>query len=237
MARPIRKNVDYFPHYLSDGKKMYFIEHKYGNDGYAVWFKLLESLASTDDHWLNLNDRSNIMFLSAKCKVSEDLLFNILDDLSDLGEISKELWKSKVIWSDKFIESIEDAYTRRNNKCIDFNSLCQHLLSLGIHKPNKCKHKDDINTQSKVKESKVNESIEERKLKFAQTLKPYVEKYGREFLNDFYLYWTEPTQDNKQLNFELQKTWSLDRRLSTWLKQAKKYGNTLPKNEQNKFWL
>ena len=237
MARPIRKNVDYFPHYLSDGKKMYFIEHKYGNDGYAVWFKLLESLASTNDHWLNLNDRSNIMFMSAKCKVSEDLLFSILDDLSDLGEISKELWQSKVIWSDKFIESIEDAYTRRNNKCIDFDSLCKHLLNLGIHKHNKCKLKSDINTQSKVKESKVNESIEERKLKFAQTLKPFVEKYGREFLNDFYLYWTEPTQDNKQLNFELQKTWSLDRRLSTWLKQAKKFGSTLPKNEQNKFWL
>jgi hypothetical protein len=237
MARPIRKNVDYFPHYLSDGKKMYFIEHKYGNDGYAVWFKLLESLASTNDHWLNLNDRSNIMFLSAKCKVSEEMLFNILNDLSDLGEISKELWQSKVIWSDKFIESIEDAYTRRNNKCIDFDSLCQHLLSLGIHKPNKCRYKNDINTQSKVKERKVNESIEERKLKFAETLKPFVEKYGREFLNDFYLYWTEPTQDNKQLNFELQKTWSLDRRLSTWLKQAKKFGNNLPKHEQKTFWL
>ena len=86
-------------------------------------------------------------------------------------------------------------------------------------------------------EDKEQVTIEERKLKFAETLKPFVEKYGREFLNDFYLYWTEPTQDNKQLNFELQKTWSLDRRLSTWLKQAKKFGTTLPKNEQNKFWL
>ena len=43
MARPERRNVDYFPHYLSEGKKMYLIEHKYGNDGYAVWFKVLET--------------------------------------------------------------------------------------------------------------------------------------------------------------------------------------------------
>ena len=83
-------------------------------------------------------------------------------------------------------------------------------------------------------------NIEERKQKFALTLKPFVEKYGREFIKDFYLYWSEPTLDNKKLKFELEKTWSLERRLSTWESNAKKYGTILPKQTDEQWrpsWL
>ncbi len=69
MARPERKTVDYFPHYISDGKKMFYIQQKYRNDGYATWFKVLESLALTDNHYLDLNTEMDLMFLSAKCMV------------------------------------------------------------------------------------------------------------------------------------------------------------------------
>jgi hypothetical protein len=235
MARPERRNVDYFPHYLSEGKKMYLIEHKYGNDGYAVWFKVLETLATTDDHWLNLNDETNVMFMSAKCRVKEEVLFSILDDLSKLEEISSVLWKDKIVWSEKFVESIQDAYSRRNNKCMNLHSLCQHLLSLGIHKPSNCKLKGNNKPQSKVNNNKLEESIEERQSKFAETLKPYVDKYGRDFIKDFYLHWSEPTTDNKQLRYELEKTWGLGKRLGTWSKNAIKFGTTLPKEESQKF--
>lgn len=78
-------------------------------------------------------------------------------------------------------------------------------------------------------------NIEERKQEFAHTLKPFVEKYGRDFIKDFYLYWCEPTQDLKKLKYELEKTWSLDRRLKTWETNAKKYGTVLPKQENDKF--
>jgi hypothetical protein len=155
MARPERKTVDYFPHYLSDGKKMFFIEHKHGNNGYATWFKILESLASTDNHYLNLNDNTNLMFLSAKCKVEENLLIDIINDLVKLGELNDYLWESKVIYSQKFVDSIQDAYSRRNNKCMTFEGLCKHLLSFGITKtPLKAK-KEDSNTQSIVYNNKV----------------------------------------------------------------------------------
>jgi hypothetical protein len=82
--------------------------------------------------------------------------------------------------------------------------------------------------------------IEERKQKFALMLKPFVEKYGREFIKDFYLYWSEETQDHKHLKYELEKTWSLERRLSTWATNAKKYGTILPKQiseEWKPSWL
>ena len=61
-------------------------------------------------------------------------------------------------------------------------------------------------------------NIEERKLKFANTLIPFVEIYGRDMIKDFYEYWTEPNPSNTKFNKELKKTWSLERRLATWAK-------------------
>jgi len=61
MARPERRNVDYFPHPVKHGKKMFFIENKYGNDGYSSWFKILEQLGDADDHYLDLEDQSQLM--------------------------------------------------------------------------------------------------------------------------------------------------------------------------------
>lgn len=151
MARPQRNNVDYFPHYISDGKKMFFIEQKYGNDGYATWFKVLEKLAETDYHYLNLNDESELMYLSAKCRVSEDTLLSVLNDLSKLGAINSEMWDNRIIWSDKFIDSIEDAYAKRSNDCQTLEGLRGHLLSLGLLK-------GSVKPQTKVKETKVKET-------------------------------------------------------------------------------
>ena len=66
-------------------------------------------------------------------------------------------------------------------------------------------------------------NIDERKLKFATTLKPYLDLYGKELLNDFYAYWTEPNKSNTKLKFELEKTWGLERRLNTWAKNDKNF--------------
>src|SRR5690606_41618134 len=58
--------------------------------------------------------------------------------------------------------------------------------------------------------------IEERKLKFASTIEPFLKTYGRDLLNDFYKYWTEPNKSKSKFRQELQKTWDLERRLETW---------------------
>ena len=47
MARPKKQTVDYFPHIIKQGKTMTILENRFGNDGYAFWFKLLEILGST----------------------------------------------------------------------------------------------------------------------------------------------------------------------------------------------
>lgn len=59
-------------------------------------------------------------------------------------------------------------------------------------------------------------NISDRKLKFSETLKPFLNIYGKDMLNDFFLYWTEPTKSGAKMRYDLQKTWDTSRRLETW---------------------
>lgn len=64
-------------------------------------------------------------------------------------------------------------------------------------------------------------NIEERKLKFASTLEPFKSKYGRDLLNQFYKYWTQPNKSNTKFKQELEKAWELSYRLETWSSREK----------------
>jgi hypothetical protein len=54
-------------------------------------------------------------------------------------------------------------------------------------------------------------------------------------IREFYDYWSETTLNNKKMKYELEKTWSVERRLKTWSKNSAKFGGALPKQEQEKF--
>lgn len=117
MAREQRKDVDYFPHDCTHGRKMHIIETKYGNDGYATWFKLLEQLGKANNHYIDISDEMTLMFLTSIFRIDEEKTISILNDLAKLGSIDKDLFDNyKIIWSQKFCNSIEDAYRKRKQK-------------------------------------------------------------------------------------------------------------------------
>ncbi len=86
--------------------------------------------------------------------------------------------------------------------------------------------------QAKVKhleeEGDKKKNIDDRKLKFASTLEPFLVKYGKGFLNNFYSYWTEPNTTNTKFRKELEKTWDLKRRLDTWAKNESSFNKNKP---------
>ena len=90
---------------------------------------------------------------------------------------------------------------------------------------------DNVNVNVNDNVIKVN-NIEERKLKFADTLKPFVSIYGKDLIRDFYNYWTEPNASNTKYKKELQKTWDTKRRLENWVKNDKTFYK--PKQETKK---
>ena len=63
-----------------------------------------------------------------------------------------------------------------------------------------------------------NKDINIRKQEFADTLKPFLDTYGKDMLNEFYQYWVEHSPNAKKLRFEKERVWGLERRLSTWYK-------------------
>ena len=116
MARPIKNTVDYFPHIVNHGKTIFILESKFGNDGYAFWFKLLELLGSSDKHFYDYNNPADWEFLMAKTKVSEEKAIEILKTLAEVGAIDRELWGEKVIWCDNFIKGVEVVYKSRRQE-------------------------------------------------------------------------------------------------------------------------
>jgi hypothetical protein len=74
-----------------------------------------------------------------------------------------------------------------------------------------------------IKNERIKENIDVRKQKFALTLIPFWDTYGKELLNDFYKYWTEPNKSNTKFRQELEKTWDLKRRIETWAKNDKNF--------------
>lgn len=78
-----------------------------------------------------------------------------------------------------------------------------------------------VNVNVNVNVNEKDNDINSRKLKFASTLEPYLAKLGRDTLNEFYAYWTEPNKSNTRFRYEMEKTWDLERRLSTWVKNQK----------------
>jgi len=154
MARPKKAVVDYFPHYVTHGKTMFSVEHRFGNDGYAFWFKTLELLGSSEHHFIDCNDVALWEFLLAKTKIEEETATKILDLLSKLGAIDEDLWVDKIIRSANFIDNLETVYSRRTVELVsneDIRGLCIHKLPTNGQS-------DNINPQSKVKERKGKES-------------------------------------------------------------------------------
>lgn len=154
MARPKKQTVDYFPHSCNHGKTMFILEQKYGNDGYAFWFKLLEILGGAEGHYLKLENGMDWEFLIAKTRLDKEKCIEILNLLSSLGAIDKKLWKEKIVWSDNFIENIKEAYRKRTVEI-------PVKPGFGRKKPRSKGVNGGINPQMKVNEMKVNESIKE----------------------------------------------------------------------------
>ena len=184
MARPERNNVDYFPHPVTHGKKMSYIEKKYKNDGYAVWFKILEELGSNNYHYLDLSDEVQIMFLSDRCFVDENRLISIIEDLIRLKEFDKDLWyEHKILFNEKFIESIQDAYKKRSNSCIEKKSLLLLLDSLGIRKLGKSNPKlskrSHKTTKDRIGKKRKEKERDARAINFLKT--NYPSRYEQEF--------------------------------------------------------
>jgi len=158
VARPHKQTVDYFPHDTdaSEGKTLTIIQAKYGNDGYALWFKLLQLLGKSSGHYFDFNNPADWEFLLAKThQKSTESLKAILETLVLLGAIDAELYKNGIIWCQKFVNGISDAYERTINGAPKRPDLPVNVENEGVSVSNNSE-KTTKTPQTKLKETKLN---------------------------------------------------------------------------------
>ena len=149
--------------------------------------------------------------------ITDDLIINIA------FEPIKQSLKRDLKRYEQYVEkqSVNGAKGGRPKKAIE-----TQITQAFFDKPKKA---DSVSVNVNVNDNVnvINNNIDERKLKFATTLKPFIDIYGKSFLNDFYKYWTEPNKSNSKFKMELEKTWSLERRLETWAKNEKNFNKKI----------
>lgn len=152
MARVQKDIVSYFPHDATacDGDTLIVLQSRFGNDGYAFWFKLLEKLCSTEGHCIDCSNQIKWQLLLAKTGVNELLGVEIMNLLVEMKAIDKELWGSKLIWCQKLVDNIADVYKNRRRE-IPQKPVTTSIKAITTNK-------NSINTgestQSKTKQSK-----------------------------------------------------------------------------------
>lgn len=101
------------------------------------------------------------------------------------------------------------------------HSVTNNPLGYENHDKDNDKENDkDIKESTKVPKKNISLPISERMEKFRKELSPYLKKYGKDMLNDFYEYWSEPDRKGNKMKFELEKTWRLSSRLSRWQRRG-----------------
>ncbi|GAI45684.1 unnamed protein product, partial [marine sediment metagenome] len=157
MARPQKDVVDYFPHdaNASAGDTLTVLQSRFGNDGYAFWFKLLEKLASAEGHYIDCRNPTKWHLFLAKTGVNELTGVEIMKLLVEMQAIDKELWESKLIWCQNLVDNVSDVYKNRRRKIPQKPIITERKpITTGNNTLTTGR-----GTQSKVKYSKVNKSI------------------------------------------------------------------------------
>ena len=117
--------------------------------------------------------------------------------------------------------------------------------------PPKKRHTGDTNSKKEKEEYKESPNGDKkaaakaatlsRKEVFGKSLIPFMEKYPKEMIRGFFDYWSELNKSETKMRFELEKTWEVSKRLSTWANREKtttkksEIGIVLKDNSINKY--
>lgn len=87
---------------------------------------------------------------------------------------------------------------------------------------------DEIPPKSDPKQSleEKEKSCDKREKEFYDQLVPWVSTFGPEMIRKFFDYWRERNKSRTKMRFELERTWDLSRRLSTWENKQRRYEAT-----------
>lgn len=208
--------------------KLLALRLKYDWKGYGLFWAIVEKLREATDY-VCVKDYNLIAY---DLRVDASIIKSIIEDFglfvfTDCGKYfySERLMRSmdkKEEKSTKAKLSVKNRWDKfRENKAKEFENDTEVIRTYNESntikvKESKVKEKKESVGDKSPARSNLQNTLPERKLEFKNQLKPFVETYGSEMMNKFYSYWTEKNNPGTKMKFELEKTWELPKRLSTW---------------------
>jgi Domain of unknown function (DUF4373) len=95
MARPLKTGLDYFPLDCDLCEKVYALDAKFGNDGFAAWVKLLQAIYKTDDGCFRFSDVFRRTTAAKRANLSEEQWNNIVEYMLEVGLFDREAFDSE----------------------------------------------------------------------------------------------------------------------------------------------
>lgn len=160
MARPTKQTVDYFSHDcdMRNDIKIKALRRKYKHLGYSIYIITLELLGDTEYFQMKWDD-TNIELLASEYDCDTDILKEIIEYCIQLNLFQIDYG---YLHCPQFTKRLEDTLLVRRKDYCSNNSPISKLS--GVNVDNNINVNN--NTQSKVKESKLNKSIvQESKVK------------------------------------------------------------------------
>lgn len=151
MARPIKHNADYFSHdtEMRNDIKIKALRRKFNHLGYSVWIMLLELLSSNEYFEYEWNEL-NIELLAPDFDCDADEIKSIVDYCIKLNLLQIT---NGYLHCEKLTIRLEDTVLLRRKGYCNNNAKRNQSNIVNV---NNNEVNDNINRQSKVKESKVN---------------------------------------------------------------------------------
>ena len=161
MARPAKRNCDYFSHFVTHDRDLYCLEMRFGIEGYYFFYTLREFLCGCDDITYNIECEADVEYFYKHFSLDKGKVQEMLDACADNGIIDHNLWyNAQIIWQDDLAAILKDAWKGRKTPPPDkpiveieeklkvsnpINSVSSYINPVS----------DPINTQIKGNETKV----------------------------------------------------------------------------------
>lgn len=185
MARPNKVGVDYFPLFVVLSEEVKIIEAMYSTEGFGVYIKILQTIYREQGYFYRWGEREQILF-SKNNNIDKKIVMGVINECIKWGIFDNEVYDKYGVLTSKeiqntylnitykrvrvsmFIEYILTDTSKSSN--VEIISISGNSFNSDIRNPTSTTITDDGNpevsifsdnesTQSKIKESKVNQSI------------------------------------------------------------------------------
>lgn len=242
MGRPTKQGIDYFPldvDFFTDIKVRKLLR-ACGSQSASILICLLCNIYRNNGYYILWDDDMPFV-IADEVGVSEGAVKEVVVKALQVGFFENSLYEKYNILTSVGIQKryLLATYQRKERK-LDKKYLVNHT-----NNSVSCAKNEVICTESTQSKSKIEikenttkvvqkkssaakaapNTIDLRKEEFYNSIRPYLAKYPKAMLRDFYDYWSELNKSGTKMRFELERTWEVGRRLATWAKRDRNFNH------------